>query len=263
MRVKSKWLAVVVLAAAIPLVGCSTMSFFRARDFSNKGVKAFGDQKYSAAAQFFEKAIEEDPTFENARMFLAESYMYQFTPGSTNPKSEKNADKAIETFKYLVDNAKDLEIKMNSMRFIASMYYQRKRPNESKDWCKKILEANPNSEDAYYRIAVVDYDVVNEKLGVEGELVKYLNDADKSTVNTAIDEGLAMLDKSLSIKPTYVDAMEYQKLLWYAKAKLESDPKARAELELKADELSRKVVLLKLKEQNEERKKPKKVMLGK
>ncbi len=263
MRVQSKWLAVLILLAAIPLAGCSTISFFKARDFSNKGVKAFGDQKYSSAAQFFEKAIQEDPSFENARMFLAESYMYQFTPGSTNPRSERMADKAIETFEYLVKNAKDHEIKMNSMRFIASMYYQRKRPNESIEWCKKILEADPNSEDAYYRIAVVDYDVVSEKTGVEGELVKYMSDADRKTVVAAIDEGLAMLDKALSLKPQYVDAMEYQKLLWYEKAKLESDPKLKEELVLKADEMSQKVVLLKMKQMNEERKKPKKVGLDK
>jgi hypothetical protein len=109
---------------------------------------------------------------------------------------------------------------------------------------------------------VVDYDLVSDKLGVEGELIKYMNDTDKAAVNKALDEGVEMLDKALNIKPSYVDAMEYQKLFWYAKAKLETDPTRKAELTLKADEMAGKVVRLKLKEQNEERKKPKKVGLS-
>jgi tetratricopeptide (TPR) repeat protein len=263
MRVKSKWLASLLLLVALPLSGCSTMSFFRARDFSNKGVKKFSDQKYSDAAYLFEKAIQEDPTFENARMFLAESYMYQFTPGSTNAKSERMAKKAIETFEYLVNNAKDIEIKTNSMRFIATLYYQLKKPDEAKSWCRKIIDIAPNSEDAYYRIALVDYDMVNEKTGAEGEGVKYLTNAEKAAVNTAIDEGLVMLDKALRVKPTYVDAMEYQKLLWYEKAKLEKDPTIKADLTFKADELSQKVIVLKRKELNEQRNKAKIVNAGK
>jgi tetratricopeptide (TPR) repeat protein len=263
MRVKSKWLASLLLLVALALSGCSTMSFFRARDFSNKGVKKFSDQKYSDAAYLFDKAIQEDPTFETARMYLAQSYMNQFTPGSTNAKSERMAYKAIETFEYLVNNAKDSEIKTYSMQFIASLYYQLKKPDEAKSWCRKIIEVAPNSESAYYRIALVDYDMVSEKTGNEGEGVKYLTDAEKAAVHAAIDEGLVMLDKALSIKPTYVDAMEYQKLLWYEKAKLETDPKRRDELTLKADELSQKVIVLKRKEMNEERNKAKKVNAGK
>ena len=92
MRVNSKWLAVLLLLAAIPLSGCGFIQqAARPRLFLNKGVKAFSDQKYDAAAQFFEKAIQEDPHFEVARLYLATSYTSQFVPGSTDPKSEKMA----------------------------------------------------------------------------------------------------------------------------------------------------------------------------
>ena len=63
--------------------------------------------KYDAAAQFFEKTIELDPDFEIARMYLATAYTSQFVPGSSDPKSEEMAQKGIETFKEVVDKAKD------------------------------------------------------------------------------------------------------------------------------------------------------------
>ena len=53
MRVNNKWLAVILLLAVMPLSGCSFFSKLRARDNVNKVVKAFTDQKYDAAAQFF------------------------------------------------------------------------------------------------------------------------------------------------------------------------------------------------------------------
>ena len=56
MRLNNKWLAVLLILAVIPLSGCGFLQKLRARDSLNKGVKAFTDQKYDAAAQFFEQA---------------------------------------------------------------------------------------------------------------------------------------------------------------------------------------------------------------
>ena len=107
MRLNSRWLAVVLILALVPLTGCGFMKKLQARDKLNKGVKMFTDQKYDAAAQFFEQAIELDPEFETSRMYLATAYTSQFIPGSSDPKSEEMAQKGIETFKQVIDNAKD------------------------------------------------------------------------------------------------------------------------------------------------------------
>jgi hypothetical protein len=53
--------------------------------------------------------------------------------------------------------------------------------------------------------------------------------------------------------------MQYENLLWREKAKFEKDPKAKAELELQADKVYQKAIALKLKAQEEEAKKPKKM----
>jgi tetratricopeptide (TPR) repeat protein len=263
MRVNSKWLAVLLLLATIPLSGCNFLQMLHARDYSNKGVKAFSDQKYDAAAQFFEKAIQEDPHFEIARLYLATSYMSQFVPGSTDPKSEKMAMKAIETFTFIANNAENVENQKSAMIAVASLFYQLKRANESKEWCNKVLKIDPTASEAYYRIAVVDYDGASEKTGVQGENIEYMSPDEKTSVKAGIDEGLMCLAKAIELKPGYWDAMEYQNLLYREKAKFESDEKVKTELIHKADLISLEVVKGKLKFQEEERKKPKKLGISK
>jgi tetratricopeptide (TPR) repeat protein len=263
MRVNSKWLAVLLLLAALPLSGCGFLQTLRARDYSNKGVKAFSDQKYDAAAQFFEKAIQEDPHFEVARLYLATSYMSQFVPGSTDPKSEKMAMKAVETFEFIANNAENADNKKSAMIAIASLYYQLKRTNESKEWCNKVLKSDPTATEAYYRIAVVDYDAASEKTGVQGENIEYLSPDEKTSVKAGIEEGLMCLAKAIELKPDYWDAMEYQNLLFREKAKFESDEKLKTELIRNADRISLNVVKGKQKFLEEERKKPKKLGLSK
>jgi tetratricopeptide (TPR) repeat protein len=261
MRLNSKWLAVLLVLAVIPLSGCSFMQKLRARDNLNKGVKAFTDMKYDAAAQFFEKSVSLDPNFEDAQMYLATAYTSQFVPGSSDPKSEMMAQKGIETFKKVVANSKDPASRngMNAMLSVASLYYQLKKYDESKEWCNRVLKVNPQNADAYYRIAVIDYDDVFEKTGVQGENVEYMSPEEKAKSQTNIDEGLSSLNKALEIRPTYFDAMEYQNLLWREKAKFEKDEAAKAELIRQADLVSQKALALRLKAQEEEAKKPKKL----
>jgi len=263
MRLNSKWLAVLLLLAMAPLSGCSFYSRLQARDRLNKGVKAFTDQKFDAAAQFFQKAIELDPDSEfteTARMYLATSYTSQFVPGSTDPKSEEMAQKGIETFKQVIENAQNkAQPNKNAMISIASLYYQLKKYDDSKEWCKKVLAIYPNTEEAYYRIAVMDFDDSLDKTGIQGENVEFMRAEEKAKVQANIDEGLAALSKALEVRHDYFDAMEYQNLLWREKAKFEKDSKAKAELIRQADMVAQKALVLKLKAQQEEAQKPKKL----
>jgi tetratricopeptide (TPR) repeat protein len=262
MRLNSKWLAVLLLLGIIPLSGCGFLQKLRARDSLNKGVKMFTDQKYEAAAQFFEKSLQLDPDFETARMYLATAYTSQFVPGSTDPKSEEMAHKGIDTFKQVVDNAKDPDTAKNAMLSIASLYYQLKQYPESKEWCNRVLKKYPQNAEAYYRIAVIDFEDAYEKTGVQGENVEFMSPEEKAKTQGYIDEGLTCLNKALEINPAYFDAMEYQNLLWREKAKFEKDEKVKEELIRQADLVSQKALKLKLKAEEEEAKKPKKLGLG-
>jgi tetratricopeptide (TPR) repeat protein len=259
MRVNSKWLAALLLLAVVPLSGCGFMQKLRARDYLNKGVKAFTDQKYDSAAQYFKKTVDLDPNFEIARMYLATAYTSQFVPGSTDPKSEEMANKGITTFKEVVTRAKDpSKPNINAMISIASLYYQLKNYSESKIWCDKVLAVDPKNAEAYYRVAVMAYDDVAEKTGLQGENVEFMSPEDQKASSAKIDEGLGYISKAVEAKANYFDAMEYQNLLWREKAKFEKDETAKAELIRKADEVAIKALELKRKAQEADAKKPKK-----
>ncbi len=258
MKVNNRWLALLLILFLLPLSGCGFYTKLRARDQLNKGVKAFGEQKYDVAAGFFETAIRLDPEFEVARMYLATTYTSQFVPGSPDPRSKEMAEKAIATFKDVLDANKD-KPNINAMLSIASLYYQLKMYDESKDWCGRILKIAPDNAEAYYRVAVMDFDDSLKKTGLQGENVEFLSPEEKTHTLADIDEGLKSVDKALEIRPDYFDAMEYQNLLWREKAKFEKDEKAKNELIRQADLVAQKALVLRLKAQEEEAKKPKKL----
>jgi tetratricopeptide (TPR) repeat protein len=258
MKLQGKWLTILLLVLILPLSGCGFIQKLRARDALNKGVRAFTEQKYDQAATYFEEAIRLDPSFKIPRTYLATTYTSQFVPGSPDPKSQEMAQKAIQTFMGVLDLDKQ-NPDINSMVSIASLYYQLKDSEQSKAWCRKILEVDPNNAEALYRIAVIDFDDSLNKTGLQGENVEFLNSEEKTKALEDIQEGLTALDQALKIRPDYFDAMEYQNLLWREKAKFEKDEKVKNELLRQADMVAQKALALRLKAQEEEAKKPKKL----
>jgi tetratricopeptide (TPR) repeat protein len=248
-----------LLLVTIPMLSCGFISKLRSRDALNKGVKAFTEQKFGEAATFFEQAIEMDPTFEVARMYLATAYTSQFIPGSPDPASLEMATKAIATFEDVV-KAATVTPNYNAMLSIASLYYQLGKPDDSKDWCNRILKLDPNNAEAFYRIAVIDYDSSLAKTGLQGENVEFLTPEEQSKTKMDVDEGLNALDQALKIRADYFDAMEYQNLLWREKAKFEKDATAKAALVKQADMIAQRSLDLRLKAQQEEAKAPKKMV---
>src|SRR5438034_5352327 len=67
-----------VLAAT----GCDKL---RARDQINKGVAAFKNARYEQATNNFKRAVDLDPSLQNARLYLAAAYTAQYIPGVESP----------------------------------------------------------------------------------------------------------------------------------------------------------------------------------
>jgi ABC-type oligopeptide transport system substrate-binding subunit len=106
---------------------------------------------------------------------------------------------------------------------------------------------------------VINFDDSLKKSGLQGENVEFLNSEEKADTLADIQEGLTALDQALKIRPDYFDAMEYQNLLWREKAKFEKDEKIKNELLRQADMVAQKALALRLRAQEEDAKKPKKL----
>ena len=75
-----------VLAVAAMAVLGTSCNKLKARDQLNKGVQAFTAAQYPEAVERFKTAVELDPGFSAARLYLATAYMQQYIPGADSPE---------------------------------------------------------------------------------------------------------------------------------------------------------------------------------
>jgi tetratricopeptide (TPR) repeat protein len=241
-------LAAVVVAMMVSLTGCDRL---KARDQLNKGVEAFKAGKYEEAITHFQSAERLDPKLPTAKAFLATALSQNVVPGLTSPENLKTAQEAIDTFQQvLTDDPTDV----NSLKGVASLYFNIKKFDEAKDWQKKVLAVDPKDPEAAYTIGVIDWTKAHENLlkmsgnnddGVGNvKLLTKNNCADIQKENSAlVDEGLKYLNLAIENRPSYDDAMQYLNLVYRRKADVDCGNEAARKDDVdKATEWSHKAM---------------------
>src|SRR5215467_8078581 len=110
-----------VAALALLAAGCTQL---KSRDQLNKGVNAFKNAQYPEAVEHFKTAVELDPNFPVARLYLATAYMQQWIPGAESPENKQMAQAAMDQFqKVLEDSPRD----KTAMASIASLHLNQKK----------------------------------------------------------------------------------------------------------------------------------------
>jgi tetratricopeptide (TPR) repeat protein len=221
------------LAAVLVLLGGCTK--LKARDQLNKGVQSYKNAKYEDAIAHFQKAVALDPRLLNARLYLATAYAQQYIPGADTPENNQMGQQAIDEYKKVLQMDPR---NTNSVKGIASLYFNMKKFEQAKEYHEKAKQLDPNDPEEYYSIAVIDWtqsyaprQEERAKLGLKPEdplkdkkICESLRDRNVSKV----DEGIQNLTKALQLRPDYDDAMAYLNLLYREKADLEcGNPDAR------------------------------------
>ena len=222
-----KW-ALILAATALAALNISCNQL-RARDQLNKGVQAFTAAQYPEAVEHFKTAVELDPGFAAARLYLATAYMQQYIPGAESPENAKMAQAAFDNFKKVLDAEPKNTIAIAS---IASLNLNQKKWDEAQQWYDKLVAVDPKNADAYYSMGFIAwskwypvYGTARVNAGMKPEDPGPLKDKKvteelKAKWTPVIDAGLAALDKALQINPDYDDAMAYENLLIREKADL-------------------------------------------
>jgi len=246
---KSK--AVVVLAIAALTVFATSCEKLKARDQLNKGVQAFKSAQYPLAVKRFKTAVEYDPTFATARLYLATAYMQQYIPGADSPENMQMATAAYDQFQKVLAQDSKNELAVAS---IASLLFNEKKLDEASKWYQKLIQLNPKNKEAFYTLGVIAWTKAlvtdgeaRAKLGMKPDDPGPLRDK-KVRVEVAakngpiVDDGIKDLDKSLAIDPEYDDAMAYENLLYRQKADLEDSTEAyKADID-KANDFFQKTI---------------------
>ncbi len=227
-----------VAAIALFSAGCEKL---RSRDQLNKGVQAFKNAQYSEAVERFKTAVELDPSFPVARLYLATAYMQQYIPGADSPENNQMAQAAHDQFMKVLEQTPKDKLAIAS---IASLYLNQKKWDEAQQWYEKLIGVDPTNADAYYSLGFIAwskwypaYGTARANLGMKQEDPGPLKDKKvkeelRAKYLPVINGGLQALDKALQIRPDYDDAMAYENLLIRERADL-MDTKAEYEKEVK------------------------------
>jgi tetratricopeptide (TPR) repeat protein len=124
------WIFVLVFAASCKSKGNS------AEQYMNEGAKLFEKQKYDAAIEQYQKAIELEPKSAVVYNLLGMAYRFKYN----QMRNKEYFDKEIESFK------KSIELDPNfwvAMINLASSYYYDDQKDKAIPLFKKALEINP------------------------------------------------------------------------------------------------------------------------
>ncbi len=211
------------LVVLVALTGCDKL---KARDQLNKGVESFKAAKYEEAINHFQQAEQLDPKLAVAKAYLATALSQNVVPGLSTPENLKTANQAIATFQeVLVDDPSNI----NSMKGIASLYFNMKKFDDARIWQKKVLAVDPKDPEAAYTVGVIDWTLAHENLlkmlannddGVGN--VKALTKSNCAEIQSEngplVEEGLKYLQQAVDNRPNYDDAMSYINLTYRRKA---------------------------------------------
>src|SRR5882762_381962 len=258
---------VAVLAVGAALLGTTGCNKLRARSQLNEGVQAYRNLNYEQAIEHFKNAVYLDSDLKVAKMYLATAYAQQYVPGVNTPDNVRNAQQAIDEYKKVLDNDSQ---NVTSLKGIAFLYMQQKKFDDSREYYKKAIDADPNDPETYYSVGVIDWtatyqDAASVKaaagLRVEDELKgkgdQKVCDQMRSKDGPAVDEGMKMLQTAIDKRQDYDDAMAYMNLLYRRKANDMTceDAQTRAEYVKAANDWSDKAMAARKKKAEEAAKK--------
>jgi tetratricopeptide (TPR) repeat protein len=252
------------LVLAFAASGCNKL---KARDLLNKGVTAFKNGQSDAAIEDFKEAKEADPELLNARLYLATAYASLYIPGAPSQENVARGNQAVAEFKEVLD--KDPK-NISAIDGIGSILFQMggqpfdaKKFEESKTYHQKHIELKPEDPEPYYWIGVIDWTLAFRANGEmrldynKNNIRKQVKDTDPlpsairsdyaAKYGPLIDEGITDLQKAISIRPDYDDAMAYLNLLYRRKADMVESKEEREALLKQADDLVDKVKEIKQK----------------
>jgi tetratricopeptide (TPR) repeat protein len=234
-----------VTLAIFSSVGCDKL---KARDQLNKGVKAYKDTHYEDAINHFQQAVNLDPALLVARMYLATAYVSQYIPGVDDPDNLRTATQAIDEYQKVIDANPPRDQKVTSAKGIAYLYLNMKKWDDAKKYYRMASDLDPNDAEPYYSIGVIDWTACYQprmeeraKLGLKPD--EHLNpknkdqkkvcDELKQKNGATIQEGIDSLNKAITLREDYDDAMAYMNLMYRERADVECDDLAAREQDLK------------------------------
>jgi Tfp pilus assembly protein PilF len=242
-----------IVLPSLAVLACTTAAGQNpgARDDLKLGVQAFKATRYADAVEYFKKAVELDPEFVTARLYLATAYMSQYIPGADSPENKQFAQSALEQF------TKALGVDPGNLlatQSIANIYFQQKDWDKSEEWNRKVIEIDPGNREAYYTLGVIPWTrflmvdrQARRDMAMKPEEPGPLKDEKiraqlKEEWMPKLDAGIQAEQEALKADPDYENAMAYMNLPIRYRADLLDTPEQYQTAVEEADEWVRKAL---------------------
>lgn len=193
----------------------------------------------------------------NARLYLATAYASQYIPGAPSDENKHRGELAIEEFKGVLAIAPD---NLSAIDGIGSILFQMAgtpfdvaRFEESKLYHERHIQLQPNDPEPYYWVGVIDWTLAfraggemrqrfnnyagRQKLRDTDPLPADLRAEYAHKFGPTIEEGIESMQKAISLRPDYDDAMAFLNLLYRRKADTVATAAERDQLSKMADDL--------------------------
>ena len=235
-------------ALLLILTGATGCAKLKARDQLVKGVQEFKAGHYETAIDHFQQSVALDPTYPNAKTYLATAYSYQVQPNNNTPQNMATAQKALDGFnEVLANNPNDLD----ALRQLASIHRNIMQFDQSRADELKVIQLDPKDSEANYSVGVIDFQKADKN---SNELLKANKITDDLKGNAKIPQkvceqlsqenssliasSMQYLNRSIELNPNYDDALQYLNLAYRRKADMECGNDAARKADIaKADSL--------------------------
>jgi TonB family protein len=190
------------------------------------GLEAFRNSHFQESADAFQQAIRLRPNDPRGHLYLANTYIAEYVPGAS---PDETAEGAISELRRV------LELDPNNteaLRNLGSFSFRRHNLEEARDWYRRWADVQPGAKEAYYSLAVIDWNEAyrarmaeSVRLGLQPDMLGPLPTtavrlALKAQYGQTIEHGIADLNEALALDPNYDDAMAYMNLLLRERASL-------------------------------------------
>jgi len=139
--------------------GCTLINKVRAKNELNETARAYREGHFEEAEQHAKKALSYDPANKTARIFIARVIHQQYKPGIDQPDNVAKAREAIEAYKKILEMEPNNE---EAYKAISVLYAAIKDDTKLREWI--LARANdpnmPNEKraEAYAILAGKDWD---------------------------------------------------------------------------------------------------------
>ncbi len=209
-----------------------------------EGVSAFNRGELRNAVAAFEQAVQADPNSLLARRHLANAKLMVFLSSNKDQNGTALAEEARRSLRELIERD---PADSTTLKNLVTLELRTHDTAQALTWCEKLVQAEPTSSDGWYLRGVIRWmeayfpiQEARKQVGMQPQSAPPIADAAVREavgrkVATAIDDGLAALDRALRMKPDSSEVMAYQNLLFRLKADLAGSQAGARDFLLQAD----------------------------